>query len=104
MSPARGEVWWSEHPTAGRRPVLVLTRDGAIDMLSEILIVPTTRSMREIPTHVHLDESDGMREPCAVALDNVGTIAKGLLIKRITKLGPEWMDEVCRALSAATDC
>jgi mRNA interferase MazF len=104
MSLARGEVWWSDHPAAGRRPVLVLTRDGAIDLLSEVIIVPTTRSMRDIPTHVHLDESDGMREPCALALDNIGTMAKGLLTERISKLGPERMSEVCRALGAATDC
>lgn len=82
----------------------MLTRDEAIAVLTEILIVPMTRSMRDIPTHVHLDESDGMREPCALALDNMGTMAKGLLTERITKLGPERMTEVCRALSAATDC
>ena len=73
-------------------------------MLSEILIVPITRSMRDIPTHVYLDESDGMRESCALALDNMGTIAKGLLTERIVNLGPERMEEVCRALSAATAC
>ena len=25
----RGEVWWVEHPAAGRRPHLVLTRDAS---------------------------------------------------------------------------
>jgi len=88
VSPARGEVWWSEHPTAGRRPVLVLTRDEAIDVLTEILIVPMTRSMRDIPTHVHLDESDGMREPCALALDNLGTMAKGCSPSESPSLDP----------------
>lgn len=82
----------------------MLTRDQAINLLSEILIIPVTRSVRDIPTHVHLDEGDGMREPCALALDNIGTMTKGLLTERITKLGPERMTEVCRALSTATDC
>lgn len=100
----RGEVWWAEHPTAGRRPVLILTRDEAIGRLSELLIVPATRSVREIPTHVHLDEGDGMPWPCALALDAMGTLATGLFVERITTLGPVKMSEVCRALSHATSC
>jgi mRNA interferase MazF len=100
----RGEVWWSEHPTAGRRPVLILTRDEAIERLSEILIVPATRKVREIPTHVKLDESDDMPWLCALTLDTTGPLARGLFIERITKLGPERMDEVCRALAYATNC
>lgn len=84
--------------------MLVLTRDEAIDVLNRVLAVPLTRSVRDIPTHVHLDESDGMREPCALALDNTGPIAKGHLTRRIATLGPARMDEVCRALSMATGC
>jgi mRNA-degrading endonuclease toxin of MazEF toxin-antitoxin module len=99
----RGEVWWSEHPIAGRRPTLILTRE-AIEQLSEILIVPATRSAREIPTHVHLDESDGMPWPCALTLDTTGPLARGLFIELITTLGPEKMDQVCRALNYATSC
>jgi mRNA interferase MazF len=100
----RGEVWWCEHPTAGRRPVLVLTRDEAIERLSEVLIVPATRSAREIPTHVHLDESDGMPWPCALTLDTTGPLARGLCVELLTTLGPERMSEVCRALAHATSC
>jgi mRNA interferase MazF len=100
----RGEVWWSEHPTAGRRPVLVLTRDEAIERLSEVLIVPATRSVRDILTHVHLDESDGMPWPCALALDTTGPLVRGLCIEPIATLGPAKMAEVCRALNAATGC
>lgn len=60
--------------------------------------------MRDIPTHVPLDESDGMPHACALALDNTFSPRKALLTRRITKLGPERMDEVCRALTAATSC
>jgi mRNA-degrading endonuclease toxin of MazEF toxin-antitoxin module len=84
--------------------MLLLTRDEAIGVLNRVLAVPITRSTREIPTHVHLDESDGMPVTCALALDNLGPIAKGHLTRRITTLGPERMNAVCRALSAATDC
>lgn len=100
----RGEVWWSEHPIAGRRPTLIITREEAIAFLSDVLIVPATRTVRGIPTHVRLDERDGMPWPCALALDSTGPIAKGLLVERITTLGPARMFEVCRALNAATNC
>lgn len=104
MSPARGEVWLYERPDRKPRPVLILTRPEAIDALSRILAVPATRSIRDIPTHVRLDESDGMREPCALALDNTFPPRKAMLTRRIAKLGPEKMDEVCRALRIATAC
>jgi mRNA interferase MazF len=104
VNPTRGEVWLYERPDRKPRPVLVVTRAEAIDSLSRILVVPATRSVRNIPTHVHLDESDGMREPCALALDNIFAPRKALLTQRIAKLGPERMAEVCRALRMATSC
>jgi mRNA interferase MazF len=104
VSPSRGEVWWHEPPHDKSRPMLVLTRDEAIDVLNLVLAVPITRSARDIPTHVHLDESDGMQGACALALDTTGPIAKGHLTRRITTLGPERMSAVCRALRTATGC
>lgn len=81
-----------------------MTRDAAIERLSEILIVPSTGNVRDIPTHVRLDESDGMRQPCALVIDSVGPIAKGFLVERVTMLGTAKMDQVCRALATATSC
>lgn len=99
-----GEVWWSEHPTAGRRPVLVLTRTEAIDVLNEILVVPATRTIRGIPTEVELDQADGMPSACVLSFDNVTPVAKGLLTERITTLGPDKLRDVCSALGAAVNC
>jgi mRNA interferase MazF len=104
MNPTRGEVWLYERPDRKPRPVLVLTRPEGIGPLSRILVVPATRSIRDTPTHVRLAESDGMREPCALTLDNTFAARKALLTQRIAKLDPEKMDEVCRALRMATAC
>ena len=57
---ARGEVWWRESPDQGRRPYLVLTRDPAIPLLKRVIAVPTTRSIRGIPTEVRLGPDDGL--------------------------------------------
>jgi mRNA-degrading endonuclease toxin of MazEF toxin-antitoxin module len=100
----RGEVYWYEHPDAGRRPFLILTRTEALGVLNQVLGVPATRTIRQIPTEVPLDESDGMPVPCVLALDNVASIRRSLCTDRITTLGPEKLRAVCEALSAATAC
>jgi len=100
----RGEVWWVELPDAGRRPHLILTRDAAIPVLSSVLGVPATRTIRDIPTEVQLGPGDGMPVDCVLTLDNVRVIRKALCVERVCSLGPEVMQRVCRALSVATDC
>ncbi len=100
----RGEVWWSEHPEAGRRPFLILTRDEAIPVLSQVTAVPATRTNRDIPTEVRLDEGDGMPAQCVVALDNVASIRVGLCTERVTELDASRMDEVCQALARIAAC
>lgn len=82
MRPRRGEVWWGEEPERERRPYLVLTRDSAIGKLNEVLVAAVTRTIRSIPTQVAIDESDGMREPCAVNLDNLVMMPLGQLTER----------------------
>lgn len=101
---SRGDVWWYEPPNAGRRPYLILTRDEAIPVLSRVLAVPATRTVRDIPTEVYLDSEDGMPVACVVALDNVQTVRLSLCTERITRLCPERMEMVCQALAAATAC
>jgi mRNA interferase MazF len=100
----RGEVWWVEYPEAGRRPYLLLTRQAAIPALNAYLAVPATRTVRGIPTEVPLGAADGMPAECALSLDNVAVIPSAYFVERITKLGPDRLSEVCRALAIATGC
>ncbi len=100
----RGEVWWYEHPEAGRRPYLVLSRTEACGVLNQVLAVPATRTVRDIPTEVPLDETDGMPTPCVVNVDNLSLVRPSLCTEQITELGPQILRNVCDALAAATDC
>jgi mRNA-degrading endonuclease toxin of MazEF toxin-antitoxin module len=100
----RGEVWWYEHPEAGRRPFLILTRLEAIPVLNQVIAIPATRTIRAIPTEVALDESDGMAVPCVLAVDQVTLIRPSLCTSRITVLGAEKLTAVCQALRVATAC
>lgn len=100
----RGEVWWVEHPDAGRRPACVLTREAAIGVLNSVLVAPATRTVRGIPTEVTLTRADGMPEECALSFDNLTTVPKSLLTVRITTVPDARLSELCDALRAATGC
>jgi len=100
----RGEIWWVEHPDAGRRPACVLTRQAAIPVLSGVLVAPATRTIRGIPTELILRRKDGMPDECALSFDTLATIPKALLTERITRVPDARMPELCSALRAATGC
>jgi mRNA interferase MazF len=104
MGAARGEVWWGETPVHGRRPYLILTREEAVERLSEVVVVPLRTTIRGLPNEVELDESDGMPRSCVTSFDNLSTIAKGQLVERITVLSPVKMAEICRGLNATVSC
>ena len=103
--PSRGEVWWCELPEAGRRPVVVLSRDVAIPRLRRALIGPCTTAIRGIPTEVLLEPSeDPVPLPSVVNLDSVECVSVGTLVERLGRLSDERMQEICGALEVAVDC
>jgi mRNA interferase MazF len=102
---ARGEVRLFKFPAPDKqRPVLILTRSSALRFLSRVTVAPITTTVRNIPTEVILDERDGMRTRCAVSLDNVVTVARSAIGRRVTGLAPERLAEVCRAMEFALGC
>jgi mRNA interferase MazF len=81
----RGEVRWYSFKTPDkRRPVVVLTRDSALKFLGEVTIAPITTNVRDIPSEVYLNESDGMQMACVVNLDHIQTVSKPRLGPLIT--------------------
>lgn len=100
----RGEVWWVEHPTIGRRPACILTRAEAVPVIANLLVVPATRTIRKIATEVPLGPADGMPEECVLSVDNIQPVPKGMLIERVARLRAARMEELCRALAVATGC
>ncbi len=100
----RGEVWWAALPEpAGRRPVLLLSRDQAYEVRTSVTVAPITRTIRSIPTEVRLGKADGMPERCVASLDDIQTIPKVLLEKRLTVLSREQMDLVAASIQFALD-
>lgn len=102
---ARGEVrLYQFAPPDKKRPVVVLTRDSSIRLLSTVTIAPITSTVRGVASEVVLNEEDGMKSVCAVNLHNVLTIAQGRLGKRVGQLSEPRMREICAALGYSLGC
>lgn len=100
----RGEVWWVEMPPpAGRRPAVLLSRDSAYRVRAALTVAPITRTIRNIPVEVLLDQSDGMPTRCVVNLDDITTLPKTLIKERITSLSPEKIHQIEEAIRFALD-
>ncbi|MBI3768482.1 MAG: type II toxin-antitoxin system PemK/MazF family toxin [Deltaproteobacteria bacterium] len=98
----RGEVWWAElPPPAGRRPVVLLSRNEAYAVRELVTIAPLTTTVRRIPTEVELTRGDGVARRCVVNLDTLTTIPKRSLAARLTTLPPGKLAAVDRALRFA---
>ncbi len=103
MSPPRqGEVWWAEVEEK-RRPVLIVTRSEAVDVLSSIVVAPVTRTVRDIPTEIALGEPEGLPVECAASFDNLQRVRRSSLARRAGDLGVR-QQEICTALRALADC
>ena len=98
----RGEVrWYKFQQPDKKRPVVILTRDSALDFLGEVTIAPITSTIRDIPSEVLLTSGDGMGRDCAVNLDHVQTVPKGKIGSLVTTLSREKLHRVGEALSFA---
>jgi mRNA interferase MazF len=96
------EIWWAELPKpAGRCPVLLLSRDAAYPILSKFVAAEITATVRHIPIEVPLGWAEGMPRPCVVNCDNLRTISKVHLVKKISKLSQKRVHEVKRAVGYA---
>jgi mRNA interferase MazF len=100
----RGSAWIAELPPPfGTRPVVVVTRDLAISFLTNVTIVPVTRTVHGAPTEVELGKPEGMRTDCVASCDNLATISVQLLRHRVGELGPEKLRELNAAIRIALD-
>jgi mRNA interferase MazF len=100
----RGEIWWADLGSpAGRRPVLLLSRDEAYAIRTAITVAPLTTTIRGIPVEVPLDVKDGLPRPCVVNLDSIATIPKRRLESRVAALSAAKLSLVAEAIRFALD-
>lgn len=98
----RGEVrWYRFQQPDKKRPVLILTRDSALEFLGEVTVAPITSTVRSIPSEVVLTREDGMLRECAANFDHIQTVARGRLGALITTLSLKRMQEARAAIAFA---
>jgi mRNA interferase MazF len=98
----RGEVWWANlQAPAGPRPVVLLSRDVAYERRRSVTIAPVTTTIRGLPVEVALGPEDGLARQSVVNADNITTIRKAILARRITVLSTSKMESVDEAIRFA---
>lgn len=95
----RGEVRWYkfQHPDK-KRPILILSRNSAIEFLGEVTVAPITSTIRHIDSEVILTITDGMKNDCAANLDHIQTVSKARIGTLITTLPEIKMQQVLKAI------
>ena len=102
---ARGDIVWADlGPPAGRRPVCVVTRDAAIEVLTAITCAPIIRTIRGIHSEVEVGSKDGLHEASVIGCDNLITIPTELFDSEpVGHLGLEARISLDEALRYALD-
>ncbi len=94
----RGEVWWGQLPEPlGSRPVVLVSRQRAIEIRDHVTVAPITGTIFGLPVEVPLGPEDGLKKTCVANCDSLATIPKQFLRRRLTQLS----DDECRALDRA---
>lgn len=96
------EVWRADLPEpAGRRPVLLLSRNDAYGYLSKFVAVEITSTVRGIASETLLGKQEGLPRVCVANCDSLRMVPRLSLTKRAGQLAPERWVEVKRAVGAA---
>lgn len=100
----RGEIWFASTP-GGDRPVLVLTRDPVAARIGSVVVAALTRNRRGLVSELELTpEADGVPSHCVVNFDNIHTLPRESLRRRVTALSAARLAQACRVLAASTGC
>lgn len=97
----RGSVWDARVPGVGTHPVVVVTRNTAIPVLSSIVCVLVTSSFHGHVAEVEVGTEEGLSHSCAINCDNLFTLPKQVLARQRGHLDPAKLAQLDRALAIA---
>ena len=98
----RGEIWWAKIPLpAGKRPVILLSRDESYNIRKLVTIAPITTRIRGIASEISLGPEDGLPRKCVANLDTITTIPKSFLFEQTGLLSPGKMQSLDNAIHFA---
>jgi mRNA interferase MazF len=98
----RGDVWQLDlGGRAGRRPALVLTRQGVIAHLNKLTVAEITSTGKGYPTEVPIGNKGNLPKESYVELDNIQTVPKDCFVKYVGSLDAPTMRIIGRKLILA---
>lgn len=98
----RGEIWWASLPgPAGRRPVVLLSRDESYAVRDLVMVAMVTSRIRGIRAELPLGPAEGLSRACVANLDTITTVPKRALSEQIGSLRQESMREMDERLRFA---
>jgi len=80
------------------RPVLVLTRDTAREVLGKVTVAPITSTIKGVSTEVRVGVRNGLDGECVVSCDNIMTIDKAALGRQVGLLLDDQEPALARAV------
>ena len=93
-----------ETPNQKRRPVLVVSRDEVIAVVNNVIVAPVTSTIRAIPTCIPVGVEEGIEHDSVATFDNLATVPKSVLTRRLGQLGVSGHKQICSALNALANC
>jgi len=79
-----GEIWQAKLDKI--RPVAIVSRDDVNGRRARATVAPITSTISDIPTHVLVDHADGFAHLSAINCDELQTIPKTSLMRRVGRL------------------
>lgn len=111
MNAIRGDIWLVDfgdpigHEQAGHRPAVIVSADPLNQSRAGVVIaVPTTTSVRGLPSHIELDPaSTGLDHVCYAKCEDVKSISEQRLITRLGSADAGAIFQISRALRFLLD-
>jgi len=100
----RGDIWLIDlGGRIGIRPVVVLSRQNVLEYLNKVTVAEVTTKGKGYPTEVFIDQKANLPKPSFVQADNLHTVPKASLEKRLGTLDPDTMLEVSQKIVLALE-
>jgi len=102
--PKRGEIWLVRFDPkvgseqGGERPALILQNDIGNEYSNTTIVVAITTTIRPMPIHIMLEKKDGVAKPSMLLLEQIHTIDKTRLIKKLSQIRKEKFQGILTAL------
>jgi mRNA-degrading endonuclease toxin of MazEF toxin-antitoxin module len=87
--------------SAGRRPALILTRQGVIPHVNKLTVAEITSVGKGYPAEVAIGRKANLPRESFVQTDNLQTVAKSRFVKYVGGLDADAMDVVGRRIILA---